>query len=225
MCGRFTLFTNLSELAERFGFDPSTVQLRKNFNVAPSQSVLTVVANPSGTALAKPEFMVWGLRPNWSSRQSTRPGIINARAETAAEKPSFRSSFRNKRCLVIADGFYEWLKTDSGKNPMRIQLKNGSPFAFAGLWNNGLDINGRAISTCTILTTASTTFMQPIHHRMPVILKRENEARWIDPKINSPSDIQSLIVQDPDTYLQSWQVSNLVNSPLNNDPKCLEAVI
>jgi len=224
MCGRFTLFTDLSELAKRFDFNPSTVQLTKNFNVAPSQAVLTVVTNPLETKLTHPEFMVWGLRTNWSNRQSMRSGIINARAETAADKPSFRLLFRQKRCLVLADGFYEWVKTDSGNRPMRIQLKDGSPFAFAGLWDNNFDIDGNTVKTCTILTTSANTFMQPIHHRMPVILKREAETKWIDPKLNSLDDIHSMIFQNRDIRLQSWQVSNLVNSPLNNDPKCLEAV-
>ena len=222
MCGRFTLRTNASVLSRLF--QVVIQRFTPRFNLAPSQQVKAIVSDKCG--IFQETELRWGLIPDWSRNERSKPPLlINARSESVSEKPSFRDALRHRPCLVLADGFYEWLKTDSGKNPMRIQLKNGSPFAFAGLWDNGLDINGRAISTCTILTTASTTFMQPIHHRMPVILKRENEARWIDPKINSPSDIQSLIVQNPDTYLQSWQVSNLVNSPLNNDPKCLEAVI
>ena len=166
MCGRYNLISNLTVLGERFQFDPSQLTLESADNVAPTQNVLTVV----GDAPPRAGFMRWGLIPFWAKNRSIGSRMINARAEMVAEKPSFRDSFRRRRCLVLADGFYEWQRTGSGKRPMRIAMRSGQPFAFAGIWSIWNDPEGNRIPTCAIITTSANELLRPIHHRMPVIL-------------------------------------------------------
>ena len=148
--------------------------------------------------------------------------MINARSETASEKPSFRSAFRKRRCLILADGFYEWRKTPTGKQPVRIQMKGGSPFAFAGLWESWNNREGGQIHSCTILTMAANSFMKNIHDRMPLILKKDNESKWLDCSRNDPEEIKDMIEELPTDYFESWDVSKLVNTASNNNLACIE---
>ena len=147
-------------------------------NVAPTQGVLTVVAESEARRAV---HMRWGLIPSWAREASIGSRMINARAETVAEKPSFRTALRRRRCLVLADGFYEWRRTGAGKRPMRITMASGEPFAFAGLWDTWRDPQDETVTSCTIITTGANDLLRPIHDRMPVILQRDQEDLWLRP--------------------------------------------
>ena len=222
MCGRFTLFTSLKELTDRFGLDSFPVNVAPSYNIAPTQPVLTVRSMPGDNKQIQADFMRWGLIPPWAKDASLGGRMINARSETASEKPSFRSAFRKRRCLILADGFYEWRKTPTGKQPVRIQMKGGRPFAFAGLWESWNNREGGQIHSCTILTMAANSFMKNIHDRMPLILQKDNESKWLDSSRNDPEEIKDMIEELPNDYFESWDVSKLVNTPTNNNPGCIE---
>ena len=222
MCGRFTLFASLKELTDRFGFDSFPVNLTPSYNIAPTQPVLTVRATPAGAKQVQAGFMKWGLIPTWAKDASLGGRMINARSETASDKPSFRSAFRKRRCLILADGFYEWRKTGTGKQPVRVQMEDGRPFAFAGLWESWRNREGGEVHSCTILTMSANSFMKNIHDRMPLILQKNNESKWLDSSSTDPEEIKEMIQEFPNDYLESWDVSKLVNIPTNNNPECIE---
>ena len=161
MCGRYSLILTIGELQNRFEFDGERLGYAPAYNIAPTQNVLTVVGG---------EYMRWGLIPLWAKDMSIGSRMINARSETVAEKPSFRNALRRRRCLVLADGFYEWQRVGKSKRPMRIVMRSGEPFAFAGLWETWKDPEGTVIPSCTIITTTPNDLLRPIHNRMPVIL-------------------------------------------------------
>jgi len=219
MCGRFTLFTAASRLAEVFlpGEAPSAAP---RYNIAPSRPVLTVRVSPSG---GRREFATprWGLIPPWAKDASIGNRLINARAETAAEKPSFRRAFRERRCLVPADGFYEWKKDVTGKHPFYIHRRDGSPFAFAGIWERWEGIAGEAVETCAILTTAPNGLLAPLHDRMPVILSPAAYDRWLDPSVRNPELLAPLIGPYPGEELEAYPVGKAVNDPATDDPSCI----
>ena len=169
MCGRYTLKTPVNVLAEQFQIDEYPSSMNASYNIAPTQEVAAVI---EGEGKRKLEMLHWGLIPSWADDPSMGNKMINARAETVAEKPSFRKAFRNHRCLVLADGFYEWHKTGNGKQPYYIRMEDGSPFAFAGLWESWQ--NGTEIRSATIITTDANDVVGPIHNRMPVILHPED---------------------------------------------------
>ena len=222
MCGRFTLFTSLKELTDRFGLDSFPVNLSPSYNIAPTQPVLTVRSMPGSSRQVQADFMRWGLIPAWAKDASLGARMINARSETASVKPSFQSAFRKRRCLILADGFYEWKKTPVGKQPTRIQMKGGSPFAFAGLWESWNNPEGRTVHSCSILTMAANSFMKNIHDRMPLILQKDTESKWLDPSKNDPEEIKEMIEELPNDCFESWNVSKLVNTRTNNNPGCIE---
>ena len=159
--------------------------------------------------------MKWGLIPFWVKDPKIGSRMINARAETVVERPIFREVFSKRRCLVLADGFYEWQKTPEGKVPMRIVLKLGEPFGFAGLWATWKSADGQSVNSCTIITTTANSLMEPIHNRMPVILTRETESSWLDQKAES-SELRALLVPYPANEMDAYEVSTLVNSPKND---------
>src|SRR5205085_10050256 len=165
MCGRYTLTVNIKTIAEKFGVEP-TLETEPRYNVAPTQNVVTILRNGTDH-LAQ---LRWGLIPSWAKDESVGSRMINARAETLAEKPSFKGLLRSKRCLVIADGFYEWKQENGSKTPMYITMKSGEPFAFAGLWDNWKSPDGEQIRSCTIITTQPNEVVASIHNRMPAIL-------------------------------------------------------
>ena len=220
MCGRFSLIADLGELARRFEFDGNQLDLEPNYNVAPTQNILTVVGGEN----RRGGFMRWGLIPHWAKSASFGSRMINARAETAAQRPAFRDAFRRRRCLVLADGFYEWQRAGSVKKPIRIVRESGEPFAFAGLWAVWKDPDGNTVPSCTIITTEANDLLRPIHHRMPVILPRQMEEFWLDRDVQDTAALEDALKADPSELMQTYQISTLVNSPRNNGPQVLEPV-
>lgn len=220
MCGRYTLTADLGELMRRFEFDGDWLNFEAAYNIAPTQDVLTVVADDT----RRGGYMRWGLIPHWARNISVGSRMINARAETVAEKPAFRDALRRRRCLVLADSFYEWQKTGSGKRPMRVVMKSGEPFAFAGLWSVWKDPDGNAVPSCTIITTEANELLRPIHHRMPVILPRDMEEFWLDRDVDDPAALGSVLVPYADGEVEAYQVSTLVNSVANNGPEVIETL-
>ena len=220
MCGRYNLISNLTVLGARFEFDATQLTLEAAYNVAPTQNVLTVVDGSPRRA----GFMRWGLIPFWAKNRSIGSRMINARAETVADKPSFRDSFRRRRCLVLADGFYEWRRTGSGKRPMRVAMRSAEPFAFAGIWSMWKDPEGNSIPTCAIITTSANDLLMPIHHRMPVVLPREMEGLWLDRSVEDPGELRSGLTPYPDAAMEAYEVSTLVNSVANDGRELIARV-
>jgi putative SOS response-associated peptidase YedK len=217
MCGRYTLKTPVSELAERFDIEETPPSMTASYNIAPTQQVATVLAENGKRKL---EMLHWGLIPSWAKDPEVGNRMINARAETVAEKPSYRKAFQERRCLILADGFYEWQKTDNGKQPFYIRMEDESPFAFAGLWESWR--NGREIRSCTIITTVPNDVAAPIHNRMPVILRPEDYEMWLDPDFDEREPLTSLLKPYPADGMEAYPVSRRVNKPSNNEPGCIE---
>ncbi|MGI6038028.1 MAG: SOS response-associated peptidase [Limnochordia bacterium] len=206
MCGRYTLTTEPDLLGQRFALPH--LQWQPRYNIAPSQPILTIVSP------WEPRILSWGLIPPWSRDGQRR--FINARGETAPEKPSFQAAFRNSRCLILADSFFEW---DRQKKPYRFLLAQGEPFAMAGLWARWTSPDGEQIETCAIITTEANELVAPIHDRMPVILTRETERLWLKP--GEPAFHHSLLRPYPADEMRCYPVSRLVNSPHNDHPGCI----
>ena len=220
MCGRYSLIADLGELAKRYEFDGDGLALKPAYNVAPTQDVLTVV----GGETRRGGFMRWGLIPWWAKNASIGSRMINARAETVSEKPAFRDALRRRRCLVLADGFYEWQRTGSVRKPMRVVMRSGEPFAFAGLWSVWRDPDGNRIPSCAIITTTANDLLRPVHDRMPVVLPRELEELWLDRSIDDPGALGSVLTPYLDDAMEAYEVSTLVNSAANDGPEVIEAV-
>jgi putative SOS response-associated peptidase YedK len=218
MCGRFTLTTEIDRLEERFSFKATNLSFKPRYNVAPSQQVLTVINNEGGSRAG---FLHWGLIPSWAKEKSIGDRMINARAETVAEKPSFKRALQKRRCLILADGFYEWKKEGKKKTPMFITLKSREPFAFAGLWETWRPPEGEPIHSCTIITTTPNALMESIHSRMPVILSRKAEAVWLERTLEDPQKLLPLLAPYPDKEMEAYAVSLAVNSPRNDMPACI----
>lgn len=210
MCGRFTIFSDISVLLKRFGASLGAGTYTPTYNAAPTQ-FLPVIANQNINEIL---FYKWGLVPFWARDPAIGNKMINARAETVNEKPSFKNLVAKKRCLVLSDGFYEWKKTDKGKVPYFITLSSHEPFAFAGLWDTWKTPQGKELNTFTIITTEPNSLMKEVHHRMPVILSPENEQAWLQGDFKNSGDI--LLPCDADKMILH-PVSNRVNSPANND--------
>ena len=220
MCGRYSLIADIGELEERFGFDGNHLNHAPSYNIVPTQMALTVT-NGGGRHAS---YMRWGLIPSWAKSASVGSRMINARAETVAERPSFRTALRRRRCLVLADGFYEWQRTGSKSRPMRIMMASGEPFAFAGLWDAWRDPKGELVRSCTIITTAANDLLSPIHDRMPVILPREMEPLWLDHDVQDPADLGDILTPYPAGPMKVYEVSTLVNSPSNDGPSVVVPV-
>lgn len=219
MCGRFTLRTSPAVLAEVFELlrEPD---LAPRYNIAPTQPVAVIRPADSGRELT---LMHWGLVPSWEKDPSGAARLINARAETIATRPAFRSAFRQRRCLVPADGFFEWKKVGKTKQPYYLTLRSGDPFAFAGLWEHW-GHNGSAIHSCTIITGEPNELAAPVHDRMPVILRPEDYDRWLDRRRCDRDELQSLLTPYPAEEMRMQPVSTLVNSPRNDSPECIAAM-
>lgn len=188
------------------------------YNISPTQQVAVIRKIQEGRALS---LMKWGLIPAWSKDPKKGPPLINARSESIATKPSFRDAFRKRRCLIPADGFYEWKALDAKtKQPYHIRFEDGRPFAFAGLWEHWGE-GENAIDSCTIITTEANEHMRTLHERMPVILQPEDYERWLDPNQKSTSALEALLVPFEPEPLTFHAVSTLVNSPRNDAPACL----
>ena len=217
MCGRFSVATDQRAIEDRFSFTGGSIKFVPSYNVAPTDNVLTVTAK-------RPENMRWGLIPHWAKDPSIGSRMINAKAETIAERPSFRAAFRQRRCLIVADGYYEWRKIGSRRQPFRIVLRSGEPFGFAGIWESWWPQDGGRIRSCAIITTQANGVVEPIHDRMPVILPRSVESMWLDPDAEDPAVLSSLLDPVPAAEMEAYEVSSLVNSVANNAPECIEPV-
>jgi putative SOS response-associated peptidase YedK len=219
MCGRFTLRTTPQEVAKAFQVAVADVPLfSPRYNIAPTQQVLAIRLQ---NGKRRASFHHWGLIPSWAEDPKIGYRMINARADGVAAKPSFRSAFKKSRCLVVADGFYEWQKTGSAKQPVFIRLKQDRPFAFAGLAEHWCR-DDTAIDSCTIITTDPNEMMAGIHDRMPVILSPDDYDLWLDPEFEGKEKLQSLLRPHPADGMTAYAVSTLVNSPNNEDPACVD---
>ena len=199
------------------------LEYRPRYNIAPTQPVLVVSVDPqNGNRQA--EFMRWGLVPFWAKDLKIGSRMINAVAETAAGKPAFRAAFKKRRCLILADGFFEWRKEGKEKIPTYIFQKSKNPFAFAGLWENWRSPDGERVRSCTILTTTPNELIQPIHNRMPVILSQETEALWLDPMTEEAETLAPLLIPSPAEDLTTIVVSGFVNSARNEGVECVKPV-
>jgi putative SOS response-associated peptidase YedK len=218
MCGRFVGFSTLEMLQEHFPIDVADVEVSANYNVAPTQEILAISRHDGKNHLSNYH---WGLVPFWAKDLSTGSRLINARSETISTKPSFRDAFKNRRCLIPSNGFYEWKGSKGQKQPMFLTLPNGDPFAFAGLWETW-DNKGKEkipYRSCTILTREASRSVLPIHHRMPVILKPEIFTTWLDPENRNTQLLLDIIKNQIYTELTSVPVSKQVNSVRNNGPE------
>ncbi|WP_420644005.1 SOS response-associated peptidase [Candidatus Leptofilum sp.] len=227
MCGRFALMTPTEQLAMQFDVSETAVEALPpsvpRYNIAPTQPVAAIRLNENGTR--ELTFFRWGLIPSWAKDIKIGSRMINARSETVAEKPSFRTAFKRRRCLIPADGFYEWQKLGSGKQPIFIRPAAGEerPFALAGLWEVWRDSDGSALQTCTILTTTPNELMAPIHNRMPVIVEREDFDLWLNPEPNPDLGLH-LLRPYPAEKMSAYPVSTIVNSPRNDVPECIQPI-
>lgn len=244
MCGRFSLSSSAEMIGRLFDVDAVPAELLgPRYNVAPTQPVLVLrgrlepepstarqPAEGSGGAEARsktPAFareltlMRWGLVPSWAKDLDIGVRLINARSETAAEKPAFRAAFKRRRCLVPADGFYEWRKLDGRKQPYHIRMADGAPFAIAGLWERWEPADGSVLESCTLLTTEANARVRPLHDRMPVILSPEDWQLWLDPEFEQAELLQPLLRPFDPAAMATQAVSSYVNSPRNEGPDCL----
>ncbi len=231
MCGRFTLTADPDTLRQVFALGTASAgalaELSPRYNVAPSQPVAVAVADSEGGR--KLAFLKWGLIPSWAKDPKIGSRMINARAETLAEKPSFRTALKKRRCLILADGFYEWKREGKTKTPMYIQLKSGEPFAFAGLWEfwRPLDSDadaGAAIKSCAIITTTPNALMEKIHDRMPVILRPQAYDLWLTPGELPAEKTLPLLKPFAASQMKAITVSTLVNNTANDSPECVRPV-
>lgn len=217
MCGRFTVTADGETVVAEFGLPDLPFDYRPRYNVAPMQDVLAVIHDGNRRRAG---WMRWGLVPAWAEDPSIGSRMINARSETIDAKSAFREAFERRRCLIVADGFYEWRRHGPLKVPMRIHLEDNRPFAFAGLWERWSRRGAEPLITCTILTTTPAASIAEIHDRMPVILRKEDEARWLD-RDADPDSLKSLLVPYAGADLEAYPVSTLVNHVENDSPEVL----
>jgi putative SOS response-associated peptidase YedK len=233
MCGRFTLKQPTEAIAavkaaialpndQTFNIE-KLPELAPQYNIAPTQMVVAVLHNLESD---KREFqeLRWGLIPSWAKDVSMGAKLINARAETVAEKPAFRSAFKHRRCLVLADGFYEWQRQNGKKQPFYFRLQDGQPFCFAGLWEQWESPEKEKIASCTILTTEANEVLKPIHDRMPVVLDKKYYDLWLDPQAQKPEALQEVLHPYPASAMTSYPVSTLVNNPKYNNADCINSI-
>jgi putative SOS response-associated peptidase YedK len=223
MCGRFTLTVDADSIQMHFPWlkdIPS--QIVPRYNIAPTQPIAVVSSsNPEAVT-----HMVWGLIPFWAKDPKIGSPMINARAETLAEKPSFRNAYKRRRCLILADGFFEWVKQpgEKAKTPYFIHMENGSPFAFAGLWEEWHSPDSSQLQSATIITTEPNDLVAPLHNRMPVILPEDSYQDWLAPGEIASAELQPLLKPYPADGMEAYPVSKLVNSPANDRPEAIHPV-
>ncbi|MCK6481406.1 MAG: SOS response-associated peptidase [Planctomycetaceae bacterium] len=220
MCGRYTLGMTPAEVLAALRAEGPPPDQPPRWNVAPTQAVIVaVITNEGGRRL---RHMRWGLIPRWAKDPAIGNRLINARAETLAEKPSFRDAYRKRRCLIVADGFYEWRKVGGRKEPVWIHPVDGGVLTFAGLWETWKGPDGATVESCTIVTTEANALIGTFHHRMPVILPEEARDRWLDPAPREPSELADLLVPFPPERLALRTVTTRVNSPAREGPDLLD---
>jgi len=216
MCGRYTQRHTAAAVAERFGLDAAPDFITPRYNIAPSQSVPVITERDGRNALA----CKWGLVPFWSKDPALGHKLINAKAETLAEKPSFKYALEKRRCLIPADGFYEWDKRVKPSQPLFIRRRDDGLFAFAGLWEECKLLDGEVLRTCTLITTEPNELVGAFHHRMPVILRPEDEAAWLNPAAKA-QEVLPLLRPYEDTELEAWPVSTAVNDVRREEPSLI----
>ena len=220
MCGRFAFYSPHEAVRETFGVEPDTL-LEPGYNRAPSQASLIIRLDVQGTREAA--WLRWGLVPSWSRSADIGNRMINARAETVATKPSFRAAFRRRRCIVPADGFYEWQQTEGHRHPWFIRARHGGLFGFAGLWEHW-DKAEQPLETFTILTTGAADSLDGIHHRMPVIVSGDQSGTWLDPQVEPGSALETLLDRSSSFEFEFWRVSTQVNNPRNQGRELITPV-
>lgn len=221
MCGRYTLAVQLDLIADRFASVAEFTQLAPRFNIAPGQLAPVVFRSDEKRQL---RMMKWGLVPSWAKEESIGYKMINARAETLGEKPSFRKALEQRRCIIPADGFYEWRKEPDGKTktPLRIVLKDRSLFGFAGLWERWRNPKSEDLLTFTIITTTPNSLVESVHNRMPVILSKEAENLWLGSRVRNTQSLTELLQPYPADQMEMFPVSKAVNNPRSDSPECIE---
>lgn len=220
MCGRFYLDTPPKRLLKHFSLQQMPL-LTARFNIAPSQDIAAIREGEVGRELV---MLRWGLIPHWAKEEKTKFSMINARAETVATKPAYRTAFRQRRCLVPASGFIEWQPTDRGRQPYAVRLKDTDLFAFAGLWEHWEGADGKTIESCTIIVTDANELLQPIHDRMPVILDPDDYDDWLGHEAVETEHLLSLLRPYPAKQMILYPVSKRVNNPKNDDLECIKPV-
>jgi putative SOS response-associated peptidase YedK len=223
MCGRFTLSVDAASIQMHFPWlKDIPPQITPRYNIAPTQPIAVIPNNRPETVT----HMVWGLIPFWAKDPSIGSRMINARSETLAEKPSFKNAYKRRRCLVLADGFYEWVKRpgEKTKTPYYIRMADDAPFALAGLWEEWQGKDGSQLQSATIITTEPNQLIAPLHNRMPVILAAERYQEWLAPGEKSPTDLQPMLGAYPAEQMKAYPVSTLVNSPANETPEVIVPV-
>ena len=221
MCGRFVQFSDPDTYKEVFELD-ACPDVPARYNIAPTQQVLAVRAVRPGSREAM--LLRWGLVPSWSKGPDSRYSMINARAESVHERPAYRSAFRSRRCLIPAEGFYEWQNSKTGKQPFLISITDHTPFAMAGLWETWQGPDGSPLQTCTVIVTEANSAIRPVHDRMPVILPPDSYDRWLDPDIQDPSLLMPLLLPYPADGTHLTPVSQRVNNARNDDPDLIKAL-
>ena len=217
MCGRFTQHHDTAAVADRFGVQGILFDAVPRYNIAPTQPV-SAILEVAQTGERFLDLLRWGLVPSWAKDSAIGNKMINARSETVAEKPAFRTSLKRRRCLIPTDGFYEWDKTGGTRQPYHFRRKDGELFGFAGLWDEWTAPDGSPLRTCTILTTAANAVVGPYHDRMPVILRSADaEERWLDSAVQSADALEPLFLPYPDDWMEAIPVSKRVNAPVNED--------
>jgi len=217
MCGRFTQTYSPAFIAKAFRVDKELINIIGSYKIAPSQLV-TAIINRESSCFSQ---LRWGLIPSWAKDLSLGNKMINARSEILNQKPSFRVALKKRRCLIVADGFYEWKKEGNLKEPFYIRLKSKQPFGFAGLYDSWKSVEGKEIHSCAIITIEANPLIKSIHHRMPVIIPKDKEDDWLNPNIQEPEKALAILKPYASDQLEYFQVSKFVNSPKNNSPQCV----
>lgn len=221
MCGRFTLYATYADLLEFLEAESAIVEsdYEPHYNIAPTQSVLAVINDGSKNRLG---YLKWGLVPEWAKDQQMAAKLMNARAETVHEKPSFKDSFRTKRCLIPMNGYYEWTQAYGEKAPVYIQPDNDTLLLAAGIWASWTSPEGKKVYTCSTLTQPASTELESVHHRMPVFVSKQNSKKWLDPSVTSVSSLRDLLEQSQTSNLTFHRVGTDVNSPKHDSPQLIE---
>lgn len=221
MCGRYTMHHSPAQVLMRFDVTSAQTTTTERYNIAPTQTVPIIMETDGGRLL---ETMQWGLIPSWAKEPGLARKMINARAETLAEKPAFKAALARRRCLIPADGFYEWKTEGNVRHPLHIRRKDGALFAFAGLWEEWKQPDGTPLRTCTIITTSPNDIMLPIHDRMPAMLLPEEEEAWLDVKSHKSGDAVRLLHPYPADLMEAYAVDRRVNIPTIEDPALLNSL-
>jgi len=222
MCGRFSQSKSAETIAQVFQVN-NVPPLTPRYNIAPTQQIQTILQNAEQS---QREFQMlhWGLIPSWAKDPKMGARMINARAETVTEKPSFRAAFKQRRCLILADGFYEWQQQEKKKQPFYFRMNDEHPFAFAGLWEHWKSGDGEVINSCTILTTEPNDLMRPVHNRMPVIIDPKDYDLWLDTEVKKPELLQPLLHPYSAEEMTAYPVSTKVNKPVNDSAELINSL-